>query len=119
MFQDALREIVDKTEGGIAGLVMDSSGIALDSYTKDDAAFDIGTIGIEFSVVVSGCKRAAEMLDAGGANEISVNTEKLVTIIRTLGDQYFLALAMAPEGNVGKGRFMLRVQAPRILAELM
>jgi predicted regulator of Ras-like GTPase activity (Roadblock/LC7/MglB family) len=58
------------------------------------------------------------MLEAGGANEISVNTDKLVTIIRTLGEQYFLALAMAPEGNVGKGRYMLRVQAPRILSEL-
>ena len=65
MFQDALREIVDKTEGGIAGLLMDSSGIAVESYARDDAPFDITTIGIEFGVVLGSIKRAAEMLEAG------------------------------------------------------
>ncbi|MBK6460007.1 MAG: hypothetical protein IPF92_03230 [Myxococcales bacterium] len=118
MFQEALKELVDKTDGGIAGLVMDSSGIALDSYAKDGAAFDINTIGIEFSVVVGGIRRATEMLEAGVAEEIAVGSEKLVTVIRTLGDQYFLALAMLPEGNMGRGRYNLRIAAPKILAEL-
>ncbi len=62
MFQEALKDIVERTDGGIAGLVMDSSGIALDTYTKEGAPFDINTIGIEFSVVIGSIKRAAEML---------------------------------------------------------
>lgn len=118
MFQAQLKELVEKTDGGIAGLVMDSSGIALDAYAKDGAAFDITTIGIEFSVVVGGIRRASSMLEAGAAQEIAVGSEKLVTVIRTLGEQYFLALAMVPEGNIGKGRFNLRLAAPKILAEL-
>jgi hypothetical protein len=52
MFQDALREIVDRTEGGVASLIMDSEGIAVESYARDDAPFDITTIGIEFGVVL-------------------------------------------------------------------
>lgn len=118
MFKDALRDLVEGTDGGLAGLLMDSSGIALESYAKDDAPFDINTIGIEFSVVIGSIKRAAEMLEAGAANEIAVGTDRLVTIIRTLGDTYFLALAMKPDGNFGKGRFLMRTAAPKLMAEL-
>ena len=31
---------------------------------------------------------------------------------------YFLALAMTPEGNFGKGRFLMRTAVPKLLAEL-
>ena len=35
MFKDALRQIVEQTEGAIAGLLMGFDGIAVDSYTSD------------------------------------------------------------------------------------
>ena len=117
MFKDALRSIVDQTDGGLAGLLMDSSGIALETYAKDEA-FDINTIGIEFTVVINQVKRAAEMLEAGAAHEMSVGTDKMITIIRMLNDTYFLALAIKPDGNLGKGRYLMRVSAPKVLAEL-
>jgi predicted regulator of Ras-like GTPase activity (Roadblock/LC7/MglB family) len=118
MFQEALREIVDKTDGGIAGLIMDSEGIAVDSYARDGATFDINTVGIEFGVVLGSIKRAAESLDAGKAHEVAIGTDKMITLIRTLGDGYFLAVAIRPDGNFGKGRYMMRTVAPRLLAEL-
>ena len=118
MFRDALKEIVDKTDGGIAGLIMDSEGIAVDSYARDGAPFDINTVGIEFGVVLSSIKRAAESLDAGKAHEVAIGTDKMITLIRTLGDGYFLAVAIRPDGNFGKGRYMMRTVAPRLLAEL-
>jgi predicted regulator of Ras-like GTPase activity (Roadblock/LC7/MglB family) len=118
MFKEALRTIVDGTDGGIAGILMDSSGIAVDSYSKDGATFDINTIGIEFGVVLGQIKRAAEMVDAGATHEIAVGTDKMITVIRMLGDTYFLALAITPEGNFGKGRYLMRAAAPKILAEL-
>ena len=118
MFKEHLQAIVDGSDGGIASLLMDSSGIALESYSKDDAPFDINMVGIEFSVVVNSIRRATEMLEAGDAREVSVGTEKLTTIIRMLSDNYFLALAMRPDGNQGKGRFMLRTAAPKLLADL-
>ena len=42
----------------------------------------------------------------------------MITLIRTLGDTYFLALAIKPDGNLGKGRFLMRTAAPKLLAEL-
>ena len=68
MFQEALREIVDGTEGGIAGLLMDSEGIAVESYAKRRIRRSTSRpIGVEFSVVLGSIKRAAEMLEAGTA----------------------------------------------------
>jgi predicted regulator of Ras-like GTPase activity (Roadblock/LC7/MglB family) len=118
MFQDALREIVEKTEGGVASLIMDSEGIAVESYARADAPFDITTIGIEFGVVLSSIKRASESLDAGKPHEVAIGTDKMIAIIRTLGESYFLAVAMHPDGNFGKGRFLMRAVAPKLLAEL-
>jgi predicted regulator of Ras-like GTPase activity (Roadblock/LC7/MglB family) len=118
MFQDALREIVDKTDGGLASLIMDSEGIAVESYVAGDAPFDINTIGIEFGVVLGSIKRAAESLEAGKAHEVAIGTDKMITLIRTLGDTYFLAFALKPDGNLGKGRYLMRTVAPKLIAEL-
>jgi predicted regulator of Ras-like GTPase activity (Roadblock/LC7/MglB family) len=118
MFKEHLRAIVDGSDGGIASLLMDSSGIALESYSKDDAPFDITMVGIEFSVVVSSIRRATEMLEAGAAREVAVNTEKMTTVIRMLTETYFLTLTLRPEGNLGKARFLMRTTAPKLLAEL-
>jgi predicted regulator of Ras-like GTPase activity (Roadblock/LC7/MglB family) len=118
MFRDALAEIVEKTEGGVAALIMDSEGIAVESYSRDGAALDITTIGIEFGVVLGAIKRAAESLEAGNAQEVAIGTDKMIALIRTLGDSYFLAVAIRPDGNFGKGRFLMRTAAPKFLAEL-
>jgi hypothetical protein len=33
-------------------------------------------------------------------------------------ESYFLALSLTPDGNLGKGRFLLRLTAPKVLKEL-
>jgi hypothetical protein len=38
MFQETLREVVEGTEGAIAGLLMGFDGITVDSYTRDESA---------------------------------------------------------------------------------
>jgi predicted regulator of Ras-like GTPase activity (Roadblock/LC7/MglB family) len=117
MFREALRNIVENTDGGVAGLIMDSEGISVEAYAKD-TSLDITTIGIEFGVVLGSIRRAAESLEAGQPREVAIATDKMVTLIRTLGDNYFLALALRPEGNLGKGRYLMRTVAPTLLAEL-
>jgi predicted regulator of Ras-like GTPase activity (Roadblock/LC7/MglB family) len=119
MFKEALRELVEKTDGGQASLLMDSSGIALESYSRDGVQVDIDTVGVEFSVVIGAIKRASEMLEAGEAREMVVSTAKMLTIIRMVNDSYFLALTMAPEGNFGKGRYLMRTTVPKLAAELV
>ena len=118
MFKEPLQKIVDNVEGGIAGLVMGFDGIAVDSYTREGHKVDINTVGMEFSFILTQVKKAAEILDIGGVHEISIKAEKLTIVIRVLSNEYFLAIALTPEGNYGKGRFLMRVMAPKLQAEL-
>jgi predicted regulator of Ras-like GTPase activity (Roadblock/LC7/MglB family) len=99
---------------------MGFDGIPVESYTRDESAGgkDINEIGMEFSVILSSIRRAAVMLEAGHAREVAIQAEHLTTLIRVINDEYFLALTMRPEGNPGKGRFILRTAAPRLIAEL-
>lgn len=119
MFKEALQGVVDGTDGGLAGLLMDFEGIPVESYARDDSGgFDIEAVGAEVSVVVKAIQRATEMLEAGETREVAFKSEKMVTLIRIINDNYFLALTMSPDGNFGKGRFMLRVTAPKLVDEL-
>jgi predicted regulator of Ras-like GTPase activity (Roadblock/LC7/MglB family) len=118
MFKEILQDLVDRTDGGVAGLLMASDGIAIDQYSRGEGPFDIEAVGMEYSVVLKGVQRAAEMLDAGATNEVSVKTERLTTIVRMLSDEYFVALAVEPGGNVGKARYLLRATAPKLIENL-
>lgn len=118
MFQAVLKELVDGTEGGLATLLMDFEGIAVDSYSKPGAPFNISEIGAEFSVILKSIQRAAQMLEAGDAAEIAVQAEKVTTLIRVVNPTYFVAFSMAPGANIGKARYMLRTRVPALLKEL-
>ncbi len=118
MFREILQDVVDRTEGGVAGLLMGYDGIAIDQYAAGGGPFDVEAVGMEYSVVLKGVQRAAEMLDAGTTNEVSVRTERLVTIVRLLTDEYFVAVTLQPNGNAGKARYLLRTRAPQIIDNL-
>ena len=118
-FQAVLREVVENTDGGLATLLMDFEGIAVDSYSKPEAPFDITTIGVEFSVVLKSIQRAAQMLEAGDTAEVAIQAEKVTTLIRIVSDSYFVAFSMTPDANIGKARYMLRTRVPVLAKELM
>ncbi len=117
MFKDAIRDVVEGTDGGIAGVLMDFEGIPVDSYVKRQD-FDINAVGAEFSVILKSIQRATEALEAGGPKEIAIQSEKVTTLIRVLNDEYFLALTLAPDGNFGKGRYLMRTAAPKLIEQL-
>lgn len=116
MFREALEEVVQKVEGGMAALLMGFDGIPVEQYSAD--GYDIETLGMEFSVVLNDARKATLALDAGQADEISFRAEKVTTVVRVLNEEYFIALALEPTGNLGKGRYMLRLAAPKVLKEL-
>ena len=49
---------------------------------------------------------------------LSINAERLTALIRAVSPDYFLALAVRPDANFGKARYLLRVAAPKVLAQL-
>jgi predicted regulator of Ras-like GTPase activity (Roadblock/LC7/MglB family) len=121
MFREVLQDVVDRTEGGVAGLLMGFDGIPVETYVsaKEAPEIDVATVGMEYSVILKDIRKAAEMLDAGGPHEISIRAEKVTTVIRLLNEDYFVALTLRPDGNFGKARFLLRTAGSKLVRELV
>lgn len=119
MFREILQEVVENTDGGVAGLLMGFDGIPVDQYVKDDASVDVETVGMEFSVILKSIRQASELLDAGTAREVAIKAERMITVIRLLNDEYFVAITLKPSGNLGKARFLMRTRSEKLLSGLV
>ncbi len=113
-----LKDVVDRTEGSVSGLLMDFDGLPVEHYVRDHVNVDAETIGAEYSVVLGQIRKAAGMLDAGSAREVAIQAERLTTVIRLLNEDYFVAISLLPGGNVGKAKFLLRTAQDRLLQAL-
>ncbi len=118
MFRETLQKMIERLDGGVAGILMGFDGISVESYTRPDDGTDIQTVGMELAHVISQVRRAAEQLEAGALREITVRADQLVVIVRVVSDEYFVAFALRPEANFGKARYLLRLVAPQIQSEL-
>ena len=116
MFREYLEKLVDNVEGGKAAMIMEFDGIEVESYLKN--GLDITTIGIEFSQILAHAKRTAQILEAGELEEMVVKTENLLLAFRVINSDYFVVVALDRDGNFGKARFLLRVEAARLVEEL-
>ncbi len=118
MFAETLKKVVDNVDGGLGAIVMGLDGIPVDTYTRQPDRVDITTVAMEFSFILGQAVRAATSLNLGGLEEFSVKAERLILVTRMLSPQYFIAVAMAPEGNFGKCRYLMRLAVPTLTAQL-
>jgi predicted regulator of Ras-like GTPase activity (Roadblock/LC7/MglB family) len=118
MFAETLKRVVDNVDGGIAALVMGLDGIPVDTYVRLHDRIDVTTVGMEFSFILSQVRKAGESLQVGGLDEFSVKAQRLLLVCRMLSPQYFVAVVMAPEGNFGKCRYLMRMAQPALVAQL-
>ena len=118
MFAETLRKVVDNVDGGIAAVIMGLDGIPVDSYVRQSDRLDVNTVAMEFSFILTQIKKAGESLQVGGLEELVVRAQRLVLICRMISPQYFVAVAIAPEGNFGKARYLARLAMPALVAQL-
>lgn len=122
-FTDHLKSVVDSVDGAIACSVMGFDGIAVETVQHgkretEAASLDLSAAWVEYANLLSQLKQTAESLKTGAVAELSVNSEKVVTLMRMVNKDYFVVLGLMPEGNYGKGRYVLRITAPKLATEL-
>jgi predicted regulator of Ras-like GTPase activity (Roadblock/LC7/MglB family) len=117
-FREHLQHVVRTVDGAVACSLMGVDGIEVDTHLEDGTDIDVKSLLVEYSNVFRSAREAAEAHEAGGLAELSLQTEKLLTVARLVSPEYFMVVALRPDGNFGKARFMLRVVAPRLVAEL-
>jgi predicted regulator of Ras-like GTPase activity (Roadblock/LC7/MglB family) len=118
VFAEQIKNVVDNVEGGIGGLIMGLDGIALEHYISAGRQFDVNTVGMEFSFILTQVRKAGEILEIGGLNELVVKSEGMTLLIRMLTEEYFMAVVLGPNANYGKTRFLMRLAESNLRPEL-
>jgi predicted regulator of Ras-like GTPase activity (Roadblock/LC7/MglB family) len=118
-FLTHLESVVNQVDGALACSVMGFDGIAVETHQKESLSdVELQNTWVEYANVVTQLRNAAELLRTGEISEVSINTERVITLMRMVTTDYFLVLAMKPDANYGKGRYVLRVTAPKVKSEL-
>lgn len=117
-FREHLEEVCRNVDGAVACSLMGVDGIEVDTHLADGGELDVKSLLVEYSGVLRSAREAAEAHEAGGVAEVAIGTDKLVAVVRIVSPEYFMVVALTPEGNFGKARYLLRVTAPKLRAEL-
>lgn len=109
MFKEPLEAIIERTDGSIGALIMGTDGIAVEKVLRaegHDANLDVAAA--EFTSLVRNAQRTGGDTGLGGLHELVVTYDNLSIIMRIMSRDYFLVLALRPDGNLGRGRFEMR-----------
>jgi predicted regulator of Ras-like GTPase activity (Roadblock/LC7/MglB family) len=109
MFKELLETMIERTEGSLGALIMGTDGIAVEKVLAEagkEANLDVAAA--EFTSLVRGAQRAGNDLGLGNLRELVISLEDSIIVMRLLNREYFVLLALNPEGNLGRGRFELR-----------
>ena len=117
-FREHLQEVVRSVDGAVACALMGIDGIEVDTHVVDEGDFDVRSLLVEYSTLLHGAREAAQTHQAGDVAELCIQTDRLITVARLVSPEYFMVVALRPDGNFGKARYMLRVTAPKLGAEL-
>ncbi len=118
-FREDLEGICGRVEGALAATLMGFDGIAIDTAEmKPPPGIEMQSLLVEYSGILSQVRQAAESLRIGTASEVSIRTDKLVAVARPLTPDYFVLLALSPDGNVGRARYELRIAGAKLASQL-
>jgi predicted regulator of Ras-like GTPase activity (Roadblock/LC7/MglB family) len=106
MFKEMLESVIERTEGSLGALIMGTAVEKVLGQAGQEANLDVAAA--EFTTLVRSAQRASTDTGLGGLRELVVSLEGAIMLMRLLTKDYFVVLALSPEGNLGRGRFELR-----------
>lgn len=119
-FREQLERIYNNVEGVLTCTIMGVDGIPIDTVTTDSIpeGFDVQNVLVEYAGQLAQLQRSSESLGSGAVHEYFIKTESVMVLMRPIIGEYFLGVTLAPSGNIGKSRYLMRVIAPQLVAEL-
>jgi predicted regulator of Ras-like GTPase activity (Roadblock/LC7/MglB family) len=116
IFEEVLRDIVQGAAGVQGAVIMGMDGIPIREHLVTPEC-TIQTVGIEYASAIKSIQSASESLSAGRVQEVLINTSSGVFVLRLITEDYFIAVALSPDANCGKARYLLKIAVPRLVAE--
>jgi len=110
-FESILGQVLKECPGALGVALMGSDGIPIAQVAASsprDIGDEVSLLGIEFGRILDESRKAADAASAGGVIELAVQTERFHVLVHALDRDTYLVLALAPDANVGKGRYLMR-----------
>ena len=104
MFRKVLAGIKNRVDGALAVSLIGLDGIAIESINDGEVPLDV--FGAEFGGFIKSVRPNAE-LNTGEVLQFALVTEKYITFLSAVTQEYFVLLVMRPDGNYGRARFEL------------
>ena len=109
MFKEVLQTALNHTEGCFGVLIMGTDGIVVEKVWQPEAAESNLDVAVaEYVSLIRNARRANREMGIGKLNEVTLSSESNIFILRLMGEDYFIAMILSPEGNFGRGRYELR-----------
>ena len=115
-FSEVLKETVAKVDGAVSAIIIGTDGIPVQEYLEEKLV-DLAGLSAESSAMIKDINLAADNLGLGEAKEFSIISDRCGIIMRKINQDYYLALIIKPDGNYGKGRFVLKTAVPKLVDE--
>ena len=122
-FASILQEIVDECGGGLAAALMGADGIPIDQVeasgeVSEALSDEVEVLGVEFGRILDELRKASDSVSGGTLEEVSIRLANFWVLMRVVDEESYLVLAMEPDGNAGKARFLMRRQLMALREEL-
>ena len=122
-FASILQEIVDECGGGLAAALMGADGIAIEQVEASGESGgslgqEVDALGVEFGRILDEMRKASDSVAGGALEEVSVRLANFWVLMRMVDEETYLVLAIEPNGNAGKARFLMRRQLMALREEL-
>ena len=122
-FASILQEIVDECGGGLAAALMGADGIPIEQVeasgeVREPLSDEVDVLGVEFGRILDEMRKASDSVGGGALEEVSVRLASFWVLMRVVDDETYLLVALEPDGNPGKARFLMRRQLMALRDEL-
>ena len=114
-FAAILASVLDQCDGELGVALMGLDGVPIhvlrptkSSMRDDPFEGDVTLAGVEFGPILKEMGRAADRLAAGRVRETVIRLDRATLLCQRVDEGTWLVLALAPDGNVGKARFLMR-----------
>jgi predicted regulator of Ras-like GTPase activity (Roadblock/LC7/MglB family) len=110
-FSEVLKGIVSRVEGSLGALIMGLDGIPIEHIQNSvdpESTEKLTLVATSHATLLRNSMRMSSDVGVGSLNELTLISSEMTLVIKLINREYFVILALEPDGNLGRARFELR-----------
>jgi predicted regulator of Ras-like GTPase activity (Roadblock/LC7/MglB family) len=113
----SLRRVANHLDD-IRGIALSGADGLVVEALQLDPLVDLSALAAELSVSLKELGGSAEGAGMGALSGFQLNTTEGLVLVARVNDNHFVMMVVKPDGNSGRARFYLEIEAGRLAAEL-